>query len=158
MESEIIEKYGNRLRVRVCGLCWKEGKLLVANHHLNRNNDFWAPIGGGVELGETAHQALVREFLEESSIRVKPGNFLFVCELIRKPLHAIELFFEVIHESGQVLMGADPESDSSSQVLKAVKFMEFDELMALEPDERHGIFRIVKSATELKNLTGYYRI
>jgi 8-oxo-dGTP diphosphatase len=158
MESEIIEKYGNRLRVRVCGLCWKDGKLLMANHHISGNNDFWAPIGGGVEFGETAHQALVREFLEESSIHVRPGNFLFGCELIRKPLHAIELFFEVIYESGQLLMGADPESDSYSQILKEVRFMEFDELMALEPDERHAIFRIVKSAAELKNLTGYYRI
>jgi hypothetical protein len=36
--------------------------------------------------------------------------------------------------------------------------MDFTELMAIKPDERHGIFRFVSSAAELKNLSGFYRI
>jgi 8-oxo-dGTP pyrophosphatase MutT (NUDIX family) len=120
--------------------------------------DFWAPIGGGVEFGESVHEALTREFMEEATIQVVPGRFLFVCELIQKPLHALELFFEVQHEKGKISSGIDPESSESMQILKEVRYMDFEELMALEPDKRHGIFQQVKSATELKKLTGFYRI
>jgi 8-oxo-dGTP diphosphatase len=158
MESEIINKYGNRLRVRVCGLCWQGDKLLVANHKLYGDRNFWAPIGGGVEFNEPAIHALLREFKEETNIEVSPGRFLFACEYIKKPLHAVELFFEVFHKSGSITLGKDPESYSKHQILKEVRYMDFDELMVLKPDERHGIFRIVNNAEDLKKLSGFYVI
>ncbi len=27
MNREIIEKFGNRVRIRVCGICWKDNKI-----------------------------------------------------------------------------------------------------------------------------------
>jgi 8-oxo-dGTP diphosphatase len=158
MESEIINKYGNRLRVRVCGLCWQGDKLLVANHKLLGDNNFWAPIGGGLEFGETSKSALEREFKEEAMIEITPGGFQFGCEYINKPLHAIELFFEVIYKSGNIGLGIDPESYLKQQILTEVRYMEFIELMALKPDERHGIFHLVNNAEDLKNLSGFYTI
>jgi len=158
MESEIIEKYGNRLRVRVCGLCWNGDNLLVANHKLYANGDFWAPIGGGIEFGETAIEALKREFEEEANIQIKPNRFLFGCEFIQQPLHAIELFFEVTLLSGTISTGNDPESTANQQILQEVKYLQYDELMAIEPDKRHGIFKLAQSSDELKKLTGFYRI
>jgi 8-oxo-dGTP diphosphatase len=115
-------------------------------------------VGGGVEFGESALTALSREFEEEASIHIKPGRFLFGCEYINGPLHAVELFFEVFYESGKVSLGKDPESEAEKQVLKEVRYMEFDELMALNPDERHGIFRFVRGAEDLKKLSGFYVI
>lgn len=158
MDSQIIEKYGNRLRVRVCGICWNGNKLLVANHRLQADEDFWAPIGGGVELGESLLNALAREFKEEANVDVKPGRFLFGCEYIRNPLHAVELFFEVFYQSGNVSLGIDPESQSNQQILKEVRFMEFLDLMALNPDKRHGIFRLATTAEDMKKLSGFYVI
>jgi 8-oxo-dGTP diphosphatase len=158
METEILEKYGNRLRVRVCGLCWRDNKLLVANHKLNSEGVFWAPIGGGVEFGELVHDALIREFREEANIKIFPGKFLFGCELLKNPLHAIELFFEADFEKGVVSLGNDPESLPDKQILKEIKFMEFNELMDLKADKRHGIFQRVKNADDLKKLNGFYRI
>lgn len=158
MESEIINKYGNRLRVRVCGLCWQGSKLLVANHKLYGDINFWAPIGGGLAFGETSKAALEREFKEEARIEITPGRFLFGCEYINKPLHAIELFFEVFHKSGNISLGIDPESYSDQQILTDVKYIDFDELLALNPEERHGIFRLVNNMEELKKLSGFYTI
>jgi 8-oxo-dGTP diphosphatase len=158
MDDQIIEKYGNRLRVRVCGMCWKGGELLMANHALTTGSDFWAPVGGGVEFGESVLETLVREFKEEAGIVVQPGPFLFGCEFISSPLHAIELFFEVTHQSGTLITGKDPESSDDQQVLKEVRFMSYQNLMAINPDKRHGIFRLAGTPNELKNLSGFYII
>lgn len=158
MNSEIIKKYGHRVRIRVCGMHWNGNKLLLINHQLKLGKDFWAPVGGGIELGETAEQALVREFQEETTLQIRPGKFLFGCEFINPPLHAIELFFEVLEVKGTVSLGQDPESPRNQQILTNIRYMDFDELMAIKPDERHGILSLVKSAGELKNLSGFYRI
>src|SRR5258706_6221691 len=102
MDQEISTLYGQRVRVRTCGLCWKNNHLLMVNHSSINDKNFWAPPGGGVEFGETAIEALVREFTEETAITVKVGEFKFVSEFLKEPLHAIELFFEVFYESGEV--------------------------------------------------------
>jgi 8-oxo-dGTP diphosphatase len=157
MDNKINEIYGNKLRVRVCGLCWNGRQLLVVNHKLSGNSNFWAPPGGGVEFGEPLEDALIREFQEEAGITVRPVKFMFGCELLHGPLHAIELFYEVHYLSGQLTRGYDPES-STEQLIQDVKYFDFDELMAVREDERHGILRFVRQATDLKNMTGFYRI
>src|SRR5688500_12756173 len=95
MNTELTTVYGNKIRVRVCGLCWQEDKLLMVNHSGIRDGDFWAPPGGGLEFGESLEQRLKQEFLEETGLAVSPGHFIFGSEFIQKPLHAIELFFNV---------------------------------------------------------------
>jgi 8-oxo-dGTP diphosphatase len=158
LESEIVEKYGNRVRIRVCGLCWQGDHLLMVNHKHLTKGDFWAPPGGGLEFGESAHETLTREFQEETSLTIKPGKLLFTCEFINQSLHAIELFFEAAHEKGNVKIGKDPESTSSKQLIKDVRYLDFNSIMSIPADERHGIFRFVKTIDDLKKLNGFYRI
>ncbi|HEU5289043.1 MAG TPA: NUDIX domain-containing protein [Cyclobacteriaceae bacterium] len=158
IESEILEKYGNRVRIRVSGLCWQNDQLLMVNHKHLTKGDFWAPPGGGLEFGQSAHDALTREFLEEASIFVNPVRLLFTCEFIKPPLHAIELFFEVNHEQGVITTGTDPESTSANQLIEDVRYLDFNTIMSIPADERHGIFRFVKSIDDLKKLSGFYRI
>lgn len=165
MSPEIAEIYTNRARVRVCGLCWQGEKLLMVNHRGLTPGSFWCPPGGGIEFGETAHEALVREFLEETSIHILPEQFRFVCEYIQQSLpsgqarlHAVELFFAVDYLNGEALKGSDPESDVEHQLITDVKYMNMEEILAIPADERHGVFRLVKSAADLKSLAGFYRI
>lgn len=165
MSPEIPEIYTNRTRVRVCGLCWKGDKLLMVNHRGLTAGNFWSPPGGGVEFGEPATDALVREFLEETGIEVRPGKFQFVCEYIQPPqtsrsgrIHAVELFFATEYLKGDAIKGNDPESDSGNQMITDVKYMTFEEILAVPSDERHGVFKLVKSVADLKSLTGFYRI
>lgn len=158
MESEINRIYGNRVRVRVCGLCWQNGKLLMVKHSGLNNLDFWAPPGGGVDFGKTLIETLVTEYQEECGISIEPGRLLFTCEFIQPPLHAIELFFEVFYTSGEVRKGFDPEMLPDQQIITDVKWMSSEEIAALPNESIHGIFQRCSSPEELLKMTGNWRI
>ncbi len=157
-ESEIINKYGNRVRLRVCGLCWRNDNLLMVNHKSLTGGYFWAPPGGGIEFGQPAHTALIREFMEETAITITVGSLLFTCEFIKQPLHAMELFFEACYEQGEPTTGLDPESTADNQIITKVAYLDYATIMRIPSAERHGIFRIAKTPEELKKLTGFYRL
>jgi 8-oxo-dGTP diphosphatase len=154
MDQEVVKIYGNRVRARVCGLCWKEDSLLMANHSALNDGDFWAPPGGGIEFGKSAQAWLAQEFLEETNLNIAVKNFAFGCEYVHPPLHAIELFYDVEPKSGSLRIGADPEL----QIIKDVQYMSFNQIKNLPPEQVHGLFKMVTSASELKNLRGFFPI
>jgi 8-oxo-dGTP diphosphatase len=158
MEKEIIEKFGNRVRIRACGLCWKDNHLLLINHIGLSKGNFWAPPGGGIEFGQLATEALIREFFEETGLNIKPLGLQFVCEYVNPPLHAVELFFGVQVTGGFLRQGSDPEMMETNQIIKEVEFLSWDEILRVNEAERHGIFRFCSLATDLKKMTGFYRI
>lgn len=55
----------NRFRYRAAAIIIEDGCILFAG---NRNADYLYSIGGGVHIGETAEEAVVREVLEETGI------------------------------------------------------------------------------------------
>ena len=154
MDGEIAKIYGNRLRVRVCGLCWDGDRLLLANHSLLSGTNFWLPPGGGLEYGETVEKALKREFSEETGLEVGQLSFAFGCEFVKKPLHAIELFFNVVKSGGTLKTGYDPEL----QIIQDVRFFSENDVNELSKDQLHGIFRIAGTPNELRKLSGFYSI
>lgn len=156
MEPEIKATYGNKIRVRACGLCWKDNALLLVNHHHLGPAHFWAPPGGGVELWTSAEQTVKREFLEETGLEVEVGEFQFAAEFIREPLHAIELFFLVTITGGALQKGRDPET--KLQLIKEVAFKNFETILSLPAQQRHGIFEHVRTPSDLRNLRGYIRL
>jgi 8-oxo-dGTP diphosphatase len=155
---EIAQKYGDRVRLRVCGLCWRDDSLLLVNHKNLTDGAFWAPPGGGVEFGQGAKDALTREVKEETMVTIKPGNLLFTCEFIKPPLHSVELFFEAIYNSGEVGTGSDPEVRATDQIITDVAYMRYDAIMKIPVDQRHGIFRFADTADALRNLTGFFTL
>lgn len=157
MHSEIGKIYGDRVRVRACGLCWRDSNsLLLINHKRLTKGDFWAPPGGGVEFGQTCPEALKREFEEETGLIVKVGKFLFVSEFIRPPLHAVELFFDVTIEGGELRKGFDPEMTAQHQIIEDIRFVPFENILRMPREERHGILSHFDSAGALKNARGYF--
>ncbi len=154
MDREIEEVYGNSVRVRVCGLCWKDNSLLMVNHRGLTADDFWAPPGGGVEFGNAAEERLQQEFLEETGLRVSVSRFLFACEFIKDPLHSVELFFDVTLEGGELRRGKDPELN----IITDVTFMTMDELSQIPDSRKHGIFRLIPSPADLRTLAGFFRL
>lgn len=154
MNGEITRVYGNRLRVRVCGLCWQNDNLLVVSHRGLSANGFWAPPGGGLETGETLENALVREFLEETGLHIRPGHFLFGCEFLHPPLHALELFFDATITAGTLRVGNDPELP----LLTDAAYLPVPTLVAKAEADVHGIFRLASTADEVRQLRGFYRI
>ena len=60
-----------------------QGELLLVRSH--KWHDKWVVPGGHVELGETLEQALVREVLEETGLRVHQLEFINSQEFIFDP-------------------------------------------------------------------------
>lgn len=157
MPSSVPEIYGHRIRMRVCGLLIKENALLLVNHKTINSSDFWAPPGGGIEFGETAENALARELKEETGLTVNVCDFLFACEFINRPLHAIELFFRIEWKEGHLRTGYDPES-GNNQIISDVRFLKWDQIGFLPAETRHGIFEKTKKPEEITLLRGYFKL
>jgi 8-oxo-dGTP diphosphatase len=158
MDQEIIEKFGDRVRIRACGICWKEDKLLMVKHKSLTANNFWAPPGGGLEIGQSLAECLIQEFEEETGLEVYPGKFLFGCEFIQLPLHAVELFFEVSVLGGVLKVGRDPELSEKQQIISSVAFLTTDEIEAIPLSQKHGIFKHCPKTKQLNSLRGFYII
>jgi ADP-ribose pyrophosphatase YjhB (NUDIX family) len=62
---------------RAAGIVLDEGWVLL---HRSEADDFWAPPGGRVELGEPAVASLAREMREETGVDVQVGPLLWVAE------------------------------------------------------------------------------
>jgi 8-oxo-dGTP diphosphatase len=154
MDDKVKDIYGNKLRVRVCGLYCEGGRLLMINHAGITPTDFWAPPGGGVEFGQSTRETLRREFREETGLIVDPGTFLFGCEYLKDPIHSVELFFEVSKSGGELKKGYDPEI----QIIRDVSFIDFQDIKGRAAETVHGIFREVTTMDELFSLRGFYRI
>ncbi|RRB07905.1 NUDIX domain-containing protein [Larkinella rosea] len=150
--------YGNRLRLRVCGLCLIDGKLLMVRHRgIGPTDTFWCPPGGGPQYGETAYVALIREFLEETGLDIEVGDLLFVNEFMQTPLHAMELFFAVRIVGGHLRQGFDPEMEADRQIITEVRLMTFDEIKSYPENEVHRMFRMCQSMDEVFHLKGYLK-
>lgn len=153
----ITETYGHRLRVRVCGLCIQNGRVLMVRHRgLSRKGYFWAPPGGGLQFGEPVAAGLQREFAEETGLQIETDQFLFVHEFIHLPLHALELFFSVKVKSGQLQPGHDPET-GSEQIIETVKFMSYEEINQEKGVQLHDVFNQCSSINELLQRRGYFK-
>jgi 8-oxo-dGTP diphosphatase len=126
----------------------------MVNHASITPTDFWAPPGGGVEFGQPVNETLRKEFKEETGLNIRPGDFLFGCEFIQKPIHSIELFYAVTIDSGTLKTGSDPEI----QIIKDVRFLSPLEIGNIPSGELHGIFRLVDSPAALQDLRGFFRI
>ncbi|WP_028982302.1 NUDIX domain-containing protein [Sporocytophaga myxococcoides] len=156
-QQEIISTYGNKIRVRVCGLLFRNSEILLVKHlTIGKNKFFYAPPGGGVDFGESAEESLIREFYEETGLIVRIKAFLLTHEYLEPPLHAIELFFEVEEIGGALTLGKDPEMGLENQIIKEVKFWSLSEIQKNDACLFHNIFRLAKTNTELLNLKGYF--
>lgn len=158
MSESVKNIFGNRLRVRACGICVADNKLLMVNHKDLTTSNFWAPPGGGIEFDETAHQALEREFLEETHLTIKSGELLFVTEYYKAPLHAIELFFRVESTGGTLKKGKDPEMKKADQIITHAQFLSWEEIQQMEMSQLHGIFKYVEEPAKILDLRGYFKL
>jgi len=157
MIDSVYQTFGNKLRVRVCGLCLDNNRLLMINHKGIKDGDFWAPPGGGLQFGETLEACLKREFLEETGLHIEIQSFQFICEFIKMPLHAIEIFFLVKISQGSLKIGFDPEM-VDNQIIQEVKFMSWTEIMGLDPESKHGIFEKIPESSKILDLKGHFML
>ncbi|HEY7094047.1 MAG TPA: NUDIX hydrolase [Ktedonobacterales bacterium] len=110
-----------QVRVLALGNIWRGDELLVAEgYDPSKRQTFYRPLGGGVEFGERARDALIREFIEELGAELVNIRYLETLENIftydGQPGHEIILLFQ---------------ANFADETLYAR-----DDLVAIEGDER----------------------
>ena len=60
----------------VAGVCLKDGKVLLARHTYGSGKGKLIIPGGYVKFGELPEETLVREYLEETGVKVRAGRLL----------------------------------------------------------------------------------
>ncbi len=64
-------------RISARGIVIHENKILLI-HRKSKGKEYYSFPGGGIEKGETSREACEREVFEETSIRVKVGDSLYI--------------------------------------------------------------------------------
>ncbi|MBV6492494.1 MAG: hypothetical protein LDLANPLL_00488 [Turneriella sp.] len=79
------------IRHRIAGIYKRNQEILLVKHRKAGREYFLLP-GGGQELGESAVDALKREWHEELNLRVEVGRFLFCGESVPKEAKRTQVF------------------------------------------------------------------
>ncbi|MBE5929520.1 MAG: NUDIX hydrolase [Lachnospiraceae bacterium] len=93
----------------VTGVVIKENKVLLARHTYGGGAGLLIVPGGYVNEGETPQQALIREYMEETKVTVKPLDIIG----IRFNMHDWYIAFRAEYVSGE----ATSDHEENSEVL-----------------------------------------
>ncbi|WP_462248235.1 NUDIX domain-containing protein [Ekhidna sp.] len=149
--------FAGKVRVRVGGILEENGQILLLKHKsLGPEGYLWLPPGGGVEFGESLHEALKKEFLEETNLKIEVGEYLFTNEFIKSPYHAIEHFFVVKRISGDLNLGLDPELPENQQILEELKFFSQEEINTLPKNTIHNALKTAGAQDKITDLRGLF--
>jgi len=72
MNSELARTYPARPYLAVSAAIFREGRVLIVRRARPPANGLYTLPGGGVELGETLEEAVVREVREETGLTIVP--------------------------------------------------------------------------------------
>ncbi|XUX06620.1 NUDIX domain-containing protein [Sporosarcina sp. UB5] len=106
-----------RIRNSAKAVVVKEGNLLALKIQGN-SGAFYVLPGGGQEHGETLHEALQRECMEELGVTVEIGDLLFVREYIGRnhefsafhsDVHQTEFLFSCTVMENEITNGSNPD-------------------------------------------------
>lgn len=78
-DIDSIEELGDKKPHGVHAYCFCEGKLVAV---FSPKKNYWTPAGGGVEIGESALEAVIREVKEETNMEVLKHKFIGFIEVL----------------------------------------------------------------------------
>ena len=118
-------------RPSVYGVIIKDKKILLVPQW-----DGYDFPGGGVELGETMDEALVREVKEETGLTVLRGpvllceNNFFIHPYSKKPLHTILAYYQCTATGGEISDAGFDEHEK--EYAKKAEWVDLDRIGAIK--------------------------
>ena len=129
------------IRIRVAGILVKDGRILLVRHE-KAGKSYWLIPGGGMDFGESAEEALAREYREEVGLDIHVGPLVLVHDSIPPTRHrqVLNLYFLVTTE--KIDLKVTPDA-----VLRDAAFHPLSEFsnLAVKPDVRKEILEGLSS-------------
>ena len=120
------------MRARVCAAIIQGDKILMVKHR-HDGKSYWTLPGGGVQPGESNEQALVREVLEETQLKVEVDRFLF-----EEPYsEGVSYCYLVTQKTAdRARMGSDPEENDLPPQCHMLQGIEWHTLESKQEDQQ----------------------
>lgn len=98
----------------VGGVVLIDGRVVLIRRGKEPLRGRWVIPGGTVELGETLHEALVREMQEETGLLVRPREVVLVFDRIQREgpevvYHYVIIDYACDYVSGELRAGSDAD-------------------------------------------------
>ena len=138
-----IRAYPDRPYLAVSAAIVRDGKVLVVRRARNPAQNLYTLPGGAVELGETLHDAVMREVREETQLEIEPVGLAGQRDVIvldaqgRIERHFVILCFAARWIAGEPVLNEE---------LDDARWLEADDLAALKTTD--GLGEIVAAAFE----------
>lgn len=114
MNSESSNVYPATPRVGVGAITVKGGKVLLVKRGIEPSKGLWAIPGGTLKLGETLQECAAREIWEETGIRIKVGDSVYVFDFLeRDDKRKIKFHFIVVDFAAEYLSGEPQGADDA---------------------------------------------
>ncbi len=134
-----------RFHITVKGIVIHDDRVLILKR-VRPSSDglgYWEFPGGGLEYGETPHQALVRELKEETGLDIKVLKPVYTFTAIRPNYQTVGIGFLCIPMTDQVIL-SDEHTD--------YKFVDEEELKEkLDPLIYNDAVKILEEYKQLKH-------
>jgi 8-oxo-dGTP diphosphatase len=143
MNSEMSRTYPTRPYLAVSAAIFRDGRVLIVRRARPPAHGLYTLPGGGVELGETLEEAVVREVREETALDVHPVALAGYRQAIaRDPKGAVERHFVILPFAARWISG----EISLNEELAEAHWLLPGELAGLTTTE--GLAQIVAAAAE----------
>ncbi len=100
--------------VGVGAITIQDGKVLLVKRAIEPSKGLWAIPGGTLKLGETLQECAAREILEETGIKIKVGDCVYVFDFLeRDDKRKIKFHFVVIDFAADYISGKPKGADDA---------------------------------------------
>lgn len=104
--ADSARNYPTRPYLAVSAAIFRDGRVLIARRARSPAHGLYTLPGGGVELGETLEEAVIREVLEETALTIEPVELIgFRQAIVRDADGRVERHFVILPFAARFIGG-----------------------------------------------------